>query len=270
MVVRATTSTTAIAPFNILDVYTGSAAAYSLRKLRGAYSGAAVRVRRSNDNAEQDIGFDALGNFDELSLVSFVGVNSGFVTTWYDQSGNVRNATQAIAANQPRIVDAGVVDKVNGRSSLTYPSNTMQFIYSGTGLSSTNAWFFNVFSTTDQIGLWHYSSAGTFLGAWGQTEESTTSLDMGNVVTRVNGGIISPLTRLSLRNAVATGSLLVASHGQVITNPFLDPKYNGYDNASLGGYSVTGSSPEFILYTSDQSSNRATIEANIMSYYGIN
>jgi len=251
----------------LLDLYPGAAAAYSLRQLRTGVT-SVVRVRRSSDNTEADF---TASQITDGTLTSWVGAgNGGFVRTWYDQSGNVRNATQAIAANQPRIVDAGVVDKVNGRSSLTYPSNTMQFIYSGTGLSSTNAWFFNVFSTTDQIGLWHYSSAGTFLGAWGQPEENTTSLDMGNVVTRVNGGIISPLTRLSLRNAVATGSLLVASHGQVITNPFLAPKYNGYDNASLGGYSVTGSSPEFILYTSDQSSNRATIEANIMSYYGIN
>ena len=40
---------------------------------------------------------------------------NGFVTTWYDQSGNGRNATQATAANQPSIVTAGVVNTVNGK-----------------------------------------------------------------------------------------------------------------------------------------------------------
>ena len=34
--------------------------AYSLRKVISSYSGPAIRVRRSSDNAEQDISFDSL------------------------------------------------------------------------------------------------------------------------------------------------------------------------------------------------------------------
>jgi len=34
-----------------------STGAYSLRKLRSAYTGSAIRVRRSSDSTEQDIGF---------------------------------------------------------------------------------------------------------------------------------------------------------------------------------------------------------------------
>ena len=44
----------------LLDVYPNAAAAYSLRLLREAYSGSAIRVRRSSDSAEQDIGFTEL------------------------------------------------------------------------------------------------------------------------------------------------------------------------------------------------------------------
>jgi hypothetical protein len=40
----------------VLDDYTGAAAAYSLRKVRSAYTGSAVRVRRSSDDGLQDIG----------------------------------------------------------------------------------------------------------------------------------------------------------------------------------------------------------------------
>jgi hypothetical protein len=57
----------------LLDTYSGAAAAYSLRKLNGSYTGSAIRVRRSNDNMEQDIAFDASGNLDTTSLLSFVG-----------------------------------------------------------------------------------------------------------------------------------------------------------------------------------------------------
>ena len=41
----------------LLDIYSGAAAAYSLRKLRTVYAGSAIRVRRSSDSAEQDFGF---------------------------------------------------------------------------------------------------------------------------------------------------------------------------------------------------------------------
>jgi hypothetical protein len=41
----------------LLDDYPNAAAAYSLRLLRTAYTGDAIRVRRASDNTEQDIGF---------------------------------------------------------------------------------------------------------------------------------------------------------------------------------------------------------------------
>jgi hypothetical protein len=56
----------------LLDLFPNAAAAYSLRKLRAAYSGSAVRVRRSSDNTEQDIGFTTQGELDTTSLLSFV------------------------------------------------------------------------------------------------------------------------------------------------------------------------------------------------------
>jgi hypothetical protein len=82
--------------------------ALSLTKV---YSSAtvAIRVRRSSDNAEQDIGFSGT-SLDTSSLATFVGSNSAFVTKIYDQSGHGLHAVQATAANQPRIVNAGVYD----------------------------------------------------------------------------------------------------------------------------------------------------------------
>ena len=59
----------------ILNSLTASSeAAYSLRKLLTAYTGSAIRVRRSSDNTESDIGFDGSGNLDTSALLTFVGV----------------------------------------------------------------------------------------------------------------------------------------------------------------------------------------------------
>jgi hypothetical protein len=111
----------------LASVFDGAAAAYSLRIPAGStYSGPLVRVRRSSDNAEQDIAAllvaDANGNkwLDTVALLAFVGSGSGFVTTWYDQSGFGRHLTQTTAANQPSIVTAGAVVTENGRPVLQF------------------------------------------------------------------------------------------------------------------------------------------------------
>lgn len=86
-----------------------AAAAYSIsRKLRSAYAGSCIRVRRSSDSTEQDIGFsgDAL---DTATLATFCSGTDGFVVTVYDQSGNARNVTQSTASAQPQIVSGGSV-----------------------------------------------------------------------------------------------------------------------------------------------------------------
>jgi len=109
-------------------VFQGAAAIYALRIPTGSLygSGPLIRVRRSSDNAELDIGASGLadgnGNrwLDEVALLAHVGVGDGFVTTWYDQSGSAINATQATALTQPRIVSAGVVDKLNGVPTVVY------------------------------------------------------------------------------------------------------------------------------------------------------
>lgn len=114
-----TDTVTATAFTGALDSLPASAAAYSVRRLRSAYIGALMRVRRSSDNAEQDIGYTTLGgNLDTTALSSFCGASSCFVKTWYDQSGNTKDATQTTDADQPRIVNAGVIETQNGKPSI--------------------------------------------------------------------------------------------------------------------------------------------------------
>lgn len=104
---RAVATTT----FIVDKLITAPWSAHSVRQLRQTYVGAGVRVRRSSDNVEQDIGFTAAGVLDTATLATFVGVNDGFITTWYDQTGNSRNMVQTNTALQPRIVIAGVLQK---------------------------------------------------------------------------------------------------------------------------------------------------------------
>ena len=97
----------------LLDTYTGAQVAYSLRKLKTGITNC-IRVRRSSDDAEQDIGFVA-GILDASSLTTFVGSNDGFIIKWYDQSGNGLDATQSTLTVQPQIVSSGTIITSNGK-----------------------------------------------------------------------------------------------------------------------------------------------------------
>lgn len=92
-----------------LDGFTTPTGAYGFRKLRSAYAGPAIRIRRTIDNAELDINFLGFTSFtgapwDEAAAVAHCAATSCFVVTWYDQSGNARHITQATAANQPQLI----------------------------------------------------------------------------------------------------------------------------------------------------------------------
>lgn len=127
---------------NPLSAITASSAtAYSLRKLSCSYSGNAIQVRRSSDNATQDIGFTTYGDLDTVSLKTFIGSNSGYVVTWYDQSGNGRNASQSTNNNQPRIVNAGVIERQNNMPAIYFSGLTNKLYTSSFSAYSSAACF---------------------------------------------------------------------------------------------------------------------------------
>jgi hypothetical protein len=97
----------AVAPATsyLLDTYSGAAAAYSLRKLRTAYTGNAIRVRRSSDNTSQDIGFDANGELDTASMLSFVGSNNQALYSEEFDNANWNKYITTVTSNQTTAPD---------------------------------------------------------------------------------------------------------------------------------------------------------------------
>lgn len=93
-------------PGPILDVFPGAQAAYSLQKLSSNYSGPCLTIRRDSDNTTTDIGFYRY-TVDTDAVLRFVGNGSGFVTTWYDQSGNNVNLVQPTTTQQFNIATSG-------------------------------------------------------------------------------------------------------------------------------------------------------------------
>ena len=75
-------------------VYNKTIAAYALRRLFSAYTGPQVKLKRSSDNAQTDVYFDRDGNLvNPLDLDTWLGANTGYVVTWYDQSSAAKHTT---------------------------------------------------------------------------------------------------------------------------------------------------------------------------------
>ena len=117
---------------------TPAASAYGLRKLSSTYGGNAIQVRRSSDNGTQEIGFTVNGDLDTSTLKNFVVNNNGFVTIWYDQSGNARNLLQTNVSKQPSIVNAGIIYRKNEKPIIFLDGTDDGMYYSGSNyLNST-------------------------------------------------------------------------------------------------------------------------------------
>jgi len=261
----------------LLDLYPSAAAAYSLRKLRAAYSGSAIRVRRSSDNTEQNIGFTALGNLDTSALTTFCGSGNGFVTTWYDQSENGRDVTQTTAANQPQIVSSGSVINVNSKPSIRFQDVTdflRRTTSSGTSTSNTMAVVFKFnrtgyYGVIMSIGDTNASCYG--LLGWGASPfnrsiytETFTSQD--GVYTQ-NQEIWGSTT------ATNSAKLWVNGNSQTITNSNSTYTANLNDiqigNDNFGSTNYPNIQEAIYWNTTQLDSNLVAINSNQNTYYGV-
>ena len=248
----------------LLDTYSGAAAAYSLRRLSSTYTGDAVEVY--NGSSYADIGFNVFGELDTVALASHCGSNDGFVSKWYDQSGNTNDATQSTTSYQRKIYDSstGVVT-YNGKPAAFYSGSAGAYLHS---TPSSTTWTSFAVTKIDGFAYGvHSRSAAT--GWWYLADGSGGSLSSGftNVSLYKNGSAMTATTRAQLKTELGANHLLVTARGDRNTGGETWWLFSGYLENS--GYNVKGYAQEAIIYDSDQSANRTNIEDNINTFYNI-
>ena len=255
----------------LLDTYTGAAAAYSLRWLNTDYAGAAIRVRRASDNAEQDIGFTPSGDLDTTALATFCSGTDGFVKTWYSQTGS-NDATQTTTSAQPKIYDSSTGVVTEGTAGNEKPA--LQF-------DGSNDHFTKAFTLDNPVS--HFVVAQTsfsydfIIDGYGAAYRNALVSPSTNNIKLENGTNITQSYTYgtqSLFSSVSKGAgSLLAVNGSSVTGTLGTSAMNGVTLGAPGnlasGFYMDGTIQEVIVYGSDQSSNRTGIESNINTYYSI-
>ena len=197
--------------------------------------------------------------------------------TWYDQSGNGRDATQTTAANQPQIVSSGSVINVNSKPSLQFDGSgdIMKFI--GSGTSSSNTLFVlskcnnlaSTYQTITSIGDIRPSSAFCYMYFNPSNadkrviySDSTVSQDGSRTTNQELVAIDAVSSNISM--FVNNSSVSLTNSSRTLTTNLNnlqignDTQYNDHFNGNI---------QEIILYTTSQTSNVSGINSNINDFY---
>jgi hypothetical protein len=212
--------------------------------------------------------FKIESNINNYYSIYTAAVN-GFVDTWYDQSGNSRDATQATQNNQPKIVNAGsylggldfdgVDDFLQATSAISSngQADTTVFVAKLVDNAATYG-FCDNYAIADP----HFIRAtSTNFGAYFNL---ATDLDYATVNTNENLHFVQKATVSNQSSGSLNG----------VTDSLNAGTY-GYTGGVKIGVSrvltnyLKGSMKELIIYDSDQSANRTGIESNIAEEYGI-
>lgn len=245
---QAVSSNKAVSGF-LLDIYTNSQVAYSLRKLRTLYTGDCIEVY--NGTSYADIGFDSNNVLDLTALASHCGSNDGFVSKWYSQSSVSNTASVTGSDVMPQIYDgsAGAVLTENSKPAVKYVTGYNRLTLTDS-FTLSDAHFFNVSSRYgDRRGLWS-GSGNKYVAQAGNTGDAGT----GDLYS--NGQNLGVLTKSGFASFMGTSQAAYNSVQSISGTQSIGSDTYGMHNTQ-----------EIIIFDTDMSSNRADIENRINAFY---
>ena len=251
----------------LLDTYPAFAA-YSVRQLSSTATNS-LRVRRTSDNAEQDIGFSG-GWLDESALVTFADGATLYVVKWYDQSGSGYDASQATTGNQADIYTVATGVRYENGKPCTYTTNSGRY-YDTSSFSSAQSQPCTYFTVTRNDSYVAYPFGWSNASSEQYLSTSQTSFYIANAGSNL---LRSPKTsgQEQVTTLFNTTTSLIRSNGsQVGLTGNLGTE--AQEGLRLGSNSTGAGTPykwqELIMYNSDQTDNIAAIESDINAAFSV-
>ena len=265
----------------LLDDYSGAAAAYSVRLLSSTYSGPLVQIRKQGDNAINSFYPDSNNelslnskDISGTSLSSWIGIENGFVRTWYDQSGNSgRDVLQTTAANQPQIVNAGALITENGKATLDFDQTNDLLSTSGNFNFGLNTSIFGVF--TPDVAATGFDVVCK-LGTDSSGNRRTFALFSGDIyasafANNLNLGAFTANTQYIGRQYAESNDQYGAINGASLTSGTFSLNNPPAGTITVGSSTLSeffgGNIQEIIMYDSTQRTNDSGINTNLNNYY---
>ena len=234
-----------------IAIATPQTAAYSVRLVVSGYPGNAMIVRRSLDNTTLTIGFVGV-SLDTTTLLKFTGNSTGYVTTWFDQSGNGFNAIQTNSSNQPTIVVNGTLNTQNGQPIVVFSNHANTYMLVSGGYTNTGTQLAAV------AVLWFDDSvdAGTRILDIGNAGESNgVFVQQTNQLASYSLTTAFPATRLQIATSTTDGvNQHLSLDGVAVSNSPYNTAFNIHAvsiGAELGtpiGNAWNGQLAELLLY----------------------
>lgn len=257
----------------ILDTYSAETA-FSFQKLKTTATNCCI-IRRNSDDAETTIVLESTGSISLSSTVTaggtlgtWIGANNAYVKTMIDQSGNANDWNSIVLAEQPLLISAGVINlDASGNVSMNMDNTDDVMKATGLGTTSTNT-MFTVFETSDTLfSLFNRTgfSSGFFLSAIDGNATTGIFNNVGAPTFYVNEVEFTGTTFDESHTAQALGSSALLSAINLDVSVWgglmsLSGKFGG-------AWQFQGNVAELIKFTTDESSNRVSIETDITSRY---
>jgi len=261
----------------ILNQFPGASLGLSLDKLDKNYTGSAIKVRRSSDNNELDIGF-VNNELDTASLLTFVGSGDAFVSIWYDQSGEGNNLLQTSASLQPIIVKAGVLVTENGKPALNFDGINDFLLNTSFKLNPVPFTLFivNKFNETDKLQHLIDQSEGRSAGYLFITNQNDYQyyyypdiVDVTLANSNTSQNLMSQLVADENQKFYLNSTLSASATTAINNNPIPTYDFVIGGDPDIGGRSANTFLQEIIIYKSNQESNITDIQENINNHYSI-
>lgn len=259
----------------LLDTYTSSSVAYSLRQLSSSASNV-VRVRRGSDDTEQDFSSDEIT---DGTLTTFVGSGDGFVSIIYDQSGNGNDGVQTNTSSQPKIIDSGSLILDNNEPSMLF-SGSQSLNFNPFQIDKSNGFF--CFYVTTYLGVNNHRILS--MGSSGQRDYVSGGVLLATRQYGLNGENIITLSsslngsgsdELNIYKSNSTSNAIIRNSVKIGTSANTSTSVFTPSEAKIGGQVASASSyanariKEVIVFNNDQSTNESLIEQDINDYYSI-